>query len=83
MLALVIGYIIGGILGLIYRITLAFSSFFIEKTVFLIRKISRVLEDALVYLIRKITQEVKTAYLKNKEDNRLNRNINTKGNGVK
>ncbi|MCG2544206.1 hypothetical protein [Staphylococcus sp. RIT622] len=83
MLALVIGYIIGGILGLIYRITLAVSSFFIEKTVFLIRKISRVLEDALVYLIRKITQEVKTAYLKNKEDNRLNRNINTKGNGVK
>lgn len=83
MLALVIGYIIGGILGLIYRITLAVSSFFIEKTVFLIRKISRVLEDALVYLIRKITQEVKMAYLKNKEDNRLNRNINTKGNGVK
>ena len=83
MLALVIGYIIGGILGLIYRITLAVSSFFIEKTVFLIRKISRVLENALVYLIRKITQEVKMAYLKNKEDNRLNRNINTKGNGVK
>lgn len=83
MLALVIGYIIGGILGLIYRITLAVSSFFIEKTVFLIRKISRVLEDALVYLIRKITQEVKMAYLKNKEDNRLNRNINTKGNGIK
>ncbi|POA06061.1 hypothetical protein CD155_03705 [Staphylococcus caprae] len=75
MFAYVVGRIIGEVLSLLFRITIVILCLLIRCTVFIVRKVSQRLEDAIIYCIENISKEVKSR--------RQDGSINTDIHGVK
>lgn len=63
---LVIGYILGAIFGVVYGLTIRLATWRFVNSVVFIRKASQRLEDVLIYLIRRIINEIKNTNVSRK-----------------